>query len=186
MARLAGAGLNGRPSPGNRAGRGRAGFTMLEILLVLGLIALLTGSLVTVSMHLVGDRAATPEDVFWEASRSARKLALETGNDARLTFDEKEKTFVVGANGAPGQTFALPPVRGLTVDFLPPKQGRFSSVLIGGQLVDTNRLTAVTFYADGTCAPFRVQLRNEGAPARILNIDPWTCAPMLTTDEGSP
>jgi general secretion pathway protein H len=39
-------------------------------------------------------------------------------------------------------------------------------------------LPYVTFYADGTCSPFRAQLRT-GGPARFVTLDPWTCAPLL-------
>jgi general secretion pathway protein H len=57
-------------------------------------------------------------------------------------------------------------------------------VLIGGTVVETEPLAAVTFYNDGTCTPFRVQLRANGA-AHILSIDPWTCAPVLSKSDAS-
>jgi general secretion pathway protein H len=40
-------------------------------------------------------------------------------------------------------------------------------------------MTAVTFYNDGTCTPFRAQVRTY-AGAHMLSVDPWTCAPVLT------
>lgn len=172
----------GLPAP-RRAVQFTGGFTLLEILLAVALIGLLAAVLVTTSWHLIGDRAQTPEDVFWQATREARKLALESGREVRLTYDEREKS-LSATDGTAVKTLPLPPQRDLAVDFLPARQGKLTSVLIGGQLVDLNRLTGVSFYADGTCMPFRVQIR-AGGPARVLAIDPWTCAPVLTGEDGS-
>jgi general secretion pathway protein H len=52
-------------------------------------------------------------------------------------------------------------------------------VVLAGQVVDTESLPSVTFYGDGTCTAFRVQVR-VGVDSHILSIDPWTCAPVLT------
>ncbi len=160
-----------------------AGFTLLEILLAVALIALLAASLITTSWHLIGDRPLTPEEIFWQASREARKAALKSEHEERLSFDGKEKNFVV-TDGVATQKFPVPPARDLEIDFLPGQQGK-SSVLIGGQLVDTRILPSVSFYADGTCLPFRVQFRS-GGPARILSIDPWTCAPVISSSDTNP
>jgi len=54
--------------------------------------------------------------------------------------------------------------------------------LIGGQLVESERIESVSFYPDGTCAPFRVQFRTTG-PAKVIAIDPWTCAAMLLEED---
>jgi general secretion pathway protein H len=158
------------------------GFTLLEILLAVALIGLLAAALVPTSLHLIGDQPVTPDDVFWQASREARKMALKSEHEVRLSFDEKEKNFVV-TDGVGSKTFTVPPVRDLTIDFLQGKQGK-GSVLIGGQLVDTRTLPFVSFFADGTCVPFRVQFRT-GGPARILTIDPWTCAPVIVSSDNT-
>ena len=42
-------------------------------------------------------------------------------------------------------------------------------------------LPYITFYPDGTCTPFRVQMKTGNNSPRIVAIDPWTCAPMLET-----
>lgn len=168
------------PSLG-KAGAAR-GFTLLEILLALAVIGLLAAALTTVSWHLLGDNAKTPEDTFWDASREARKIALKNERETHLSYDEKGKQFAV-TDGTTSKTFPLPPIRGLTVDFLAAAQGR-SSVLIGGQLVDTRTIPSVSFYSDGTCQPFRVQFRS-GGPAHVIAIDPWTCAEVMKADENT-
>ncbi|HTQ32516.1 MAG TPA: GspH/FimT family pseudopilin [Opitutaceae bacterium] len=167
-------------APAEAAGRrrARAGFTLLEILLALGLIALIVGATVSVSANLVGNNSATAEDQFWKALNEARKEALTSQQDTRLSFDDKAKAFVV-QNGTGAKTFPVTTAGNdkLTVDFLP-AQATNSNVLIAGQLVETQTLPGVTLYADGTATPFRLQLRRGGA-AHIVAIDPWTCAEVL-------
>ena len=57
-------------------------------------------------------------------------------------------------------------------------------MLADGGLVETQPRVSVTFYEDGTCTPFRVQLRTRDG-AHLLSIDPWTCAPVLTKPDAS-
>jgi general secretion pathway protein H len=68
------------------------------------------------------------------------------------------------------------------LDFLSTQKSR-TAILVGGQLIETQILPTVTFYADGTCTPFRVQIRTERGVAQTLAIDPWTCAPVLAATE---
>ena len=156
----------------------RAAFTILEILLAVALIGLLAAALVSAATGLVGDKPSGPTDIFWQAVQAARRSALEQNVDVTLSVDTKEKRFAVAGAGI-SQYFPLPEKRDLTVDFLPATSSR-SSVLIGGALLETQTLPAVTFYADGTCTPFRLQIRSPGGNATVLSIDPWTCAPVLT------
>jgi hypothetical protein len=175
-----------------------AAFTLLEILLALGLMALLAAATISVSANLVGP-PASPEEVFWQALTQARKEALTTQQDIRLAFDSKTKAFLIGANvgaktdtdaaaqtdpgtgtqaNAGGEPFPVAKAGDkLTVDFLPVDKTN-SSVLIGGELLETESIPFVTLYSDGTCTPFRVQFRN-GGPASVIAIDPWTCVEVL-------
>ena len=172
------------------AGPPRAAFTLLEILISIALIALLVGATISVSPR--GDAALTTDEVFWKALTAARKQALTTQQDIRLAFDPKTKAFIIGANigmdtsdsagaqssaTAATQTFPVQFADKLTVDFLPTGKSN-SSMLIGGELIETQPLPFVTLYSDGTCTPFRVQFHSSGA-ARIIALDPWTCAEVL-------
>ncbi len=161
---------------GSRRFPARRAFTLLEILLAIALIGLLAAVLVTGSVNLLSEKPATPEDVFWKAVRQSRATALTAEREVRLSFDDKQQAFVLDDGSGPS-ALAVPPAPGLTVEFLAAQAGG-SSVLIGGDLVDTQTVPAVTFYPDGTCSPFRVQFRTGGAP-HVLSIDPWTCAPVL-------
>ena len=174
--------LRGGPST-QHARPGRAAFTLLEILLAIALIGLISAALVTISIRLTDQKPATPEAVFWEAVNEARKSALKHEQEMRLSFDDKDKKFTLDPGG---KTFELPGApRDLTVEFLLAQSDGSGSVLIGGQLVDTKTVPSVTFYADGTCSPFRLQIRS-GGPAKLVSIDPWTCARVLQPAEGNP
>ena len=158
------------------AGRDRTGFTLIEILLAVALIGLLGAAMVTVATHVADGKPRSARDIFWEATKTARRKALQSETEVRLSYDAKEKAFLVDAGGEV-KKFPVPETRELTIDLLQ-AQASGGSILIGGQLVDTRTLTSVSFYSDGTCTPFRIQFRTTG-PARIESIDPWTCAPVL-------
>ena len=156
----------------------RDAFTLLEILISIALLALLAGTVVSLSAHLIGDKAVTPGDVFWKALTEARKEALLSEQEVSLAFDEKNKAFVISAAAGEPKSFPVPAADQLGVDFLPPRTAGTSSVLLGGELVETGGMPSVTFYPDGTCSSFRAQFRNGGA-AWTIAIDPWTCAEMF-------
>ncbi len=163
--------------------RARAGFTLLEILLVLGLIGLLTSVLVVGINQLTADRPTTPEEVFWQAIAECRKQALLSSQDVTLMFSDKEKPPALAAAWKGGGTrFPFENASDLKVDFLAAQKGG-SAILLGGQLVETKTVPHVTFYADGTCSSFRAQFKSAGSEVRVLTVDPWTCAPVLPDSE---
>jgi len=158
----------------------RAGFTLLEILLVVALIAMLTAALIVGTSRLLRDRPKTADEIFWKTVVDVRKSALLENRDIRLSFDPRTKEFVAGT-GDQARRFPFSPPDATDVDFLAPASASGSaSILIAGQLVETQTIPFVTFYGDGTCSPFRVQLKKGGGvSATILEIDPWTCAAIL-------
>ena len=182
-----------QPAAGDRAARAghfaplvsrasRRGFTLLEMLLTLALIALLAGALIGGSSALLAEKPPSAHDVFWSTVRTARKTALNAEQDLNLRYDEKTKAFQLTPPDGGVQSFLIP-VAGsgndLIVEFLA-AQKTGGSILLGGTVVETEPLSGgVTFYADGTCTPFRLQIRVNGG-AHIIAIDPWTCSPVLT------
>ena len=157
------------------------GFTILELLLALAIVALIGTVLIGGSAQLLSDKPTSPEDIFWKAVQQSRKLALKSGNEVRLTFvddRDKGKSFAVNGEGDVKE-YPLPAATAsdLVVTFLVAQKGG-SAVLIGGTLVETQAIPFVAFYADGTCTAFRAQFqRNAGV--HTVSIDPWTCAPIL-------
>ncbi len=159
------------------------GFTLLEILLSLMIIGLLAGVLVVGAVRLTEPKAVTPEDIFWKAVLETRKRALLGSTEVRLRITGKNKSLALVASGGGGSdvTFPFNSPTDISVDFLSTQKSA-SAILIGGQLVETQTVPYVTFFGDGTCTPFRIQL-HAGGPARLISIDPWTCAAMLPMDD---
>ena len=156
---------------------GCRGFTLLEILLVVALIGLIGALLAASVMRVFSDDHAAPEEIFWQACRSAQKMASLSERATSLSFDAKGKN-LVWSNGAETEQAPFDPASGeVSVQFLEAQQGG-SLMLIAGQVVETQEVPRVLFYPDGTCTAFRVQFR-VGANAWQVAVDPWTCAPML-------
>ena len=111
----------------------------------------------------------------------------------RLKFDKDRKQFVIldglapsrlAADGftreeAPVKTFAVQNSgdADFEVSFLAAGKGG-PTILLGGVLLESQPISHVTFYSDGTCSPFRLQLMRGGSVS-TLSVDPWTCAPVL-------
>lgn len=164
------------------------------MLLCLAIIALLGTVLIGGASSLLNSEPASVDDVFWKAVQSARKTALRTEHDIRLKYDKDKKQFVmvdglappvVGPDGftkeeVPLKTFPVsaPNETDMTVDFLG-ATGKGNAILIGGVMIESQPIDHVTFYSDGTCSPFRLQVMRNGS-AHTLSIDPWTCAQVLT------
>ncbi|MES1168322.1 MAG: hypothetical protein ABUL61_04035, partial [Oleiharenicola lentus] len=91
----------------------------------------------------------------------------------QLRFDEK-KLRVVWSTATDSHELDWP---GKKLEFLPVEQKDF--ILLGGQLVGTGGLTVVRFYADGGVDRFRAQLTDAAGDITRLDLDPWTCAPVL-------
>ena len=145
-------------------------------MVTLALLVLLTGLLVGGTAALLRERPATADEVMRRAIAQARRYAVANYREVRLAYDNKGKVF--HASSVDGQRdFPLELPEEIQIDLLNTQKG--NSMLLGGELVESANLPYVTFYPDGTCTPFRVQLiTNHGTP-RVVAIDPWTCAPVL-------
>jgi prepilin-type N-terminal cleavage/methylation domain-containing protein len=142
-----------------------AGFSLLEIVLVLALIGLVSALLVGGSTSLLRTVAADDvQNTAISAIAGARHSAVLTGRTLEFSIDDKTRVLDWGEGRAAlageGAVRLLP-------------AARTSSILVGGQLIEAP-LARVRFYADGTCDPFRLEIVRDKA-SRILTIDPWTC-----------
>jgi Tfp pilus assembly protein FimT len=156
----------------------RRAFTIVEILLAVALIVLVGTIFISGTNSLLASKETSPDDQFWKACTQARREALEEQRSVVMTYDSKGRGFVLN-DGTQVHTVPVTGPDDLVIDFHPAQADASSaSSLIGGVLVDMTALPAVTFYSDGTCTPFKVQLRTS-AGAHLLTIDPWTCAPII-------
>ena len=160
-----------QPHQGLAANRRLQGFTLVEVLLVLAIMALFATLFVPgVNSILREIDARGPEQIVSETILAARGAALETSRTVVLRFDTEARRFLTEAESVP--TEVLPD--GLKLELLPPETG--STILLGGQLVETGELHRIRFFPDGTCDPLRIRLQEGKEPPRLLQIDPWTCA----------
>jgi len=163
--------------------RPNSGFTLLEILIVIALLGLLVGVFAVGSARLLQEEPGTPEEVFQKALDAARRYAVENYVEVRLSFDTDAKAFSLKAT-TPGSAesqevnqFPLTDPEEASVDLLTAQGGQ--TQLIGGVLVSTATVPSVTIYPNGTCTAFRAQFRMRGGDVYTIDIDPWTCAPIL-------
>lgn len=171
-----------------RRTRPAAGFTLLEMILVLALIGMLVSALIlNVEAMVRQSEASMVEGTFWEAARTARTDALLKRRTETLRYDEKESAFILEAPGE-RRRFEIDRKEWsadlkLEVAF---KKRLASSqfTLRSGELVDLREIPAIHFFQDGTCTPFVLEL-NVGDSTRRIEIDPWTGAELLPDDHAS-
>jgi prepilin-type N-terminal cleavage/methylation domain-containing protein len=163
-------------TPGAR----RAGFTLIEILLVLAVVALVSALLMPGlgGIFRTLDNQA-PDQVLWDAVTAARERALSANRTVWLRFD-KEQPALTWTDDLVTQTKAWP--ADASLQLLPAREGAAAFVLVGGQLLDTQEIPGVRFYPDGTCDRFRAQIRTGTAAPRIFAVDPWTCARVINAE----
>lgn len=152
-----------------------------------------TQEFVTLALGLA---PATPTDASGTGANGvggAGVLASQYGTGSPAAGSSSSKVVLgssslgtsIGADGlpAPGVRHPFVPKEVAEIDFLAGKSSGVtgSSMLVGGQLVETQTIPFVTFYRDGTCSPFRLQIKTRNG-TRILEIDPWTCAQMLNPE----
>jgi hypothetical protein len=146
---------------------------LVEVLLTLALLVLVSTVLISATAGFFQQRDGRPDDAFWSAVNAARQLALDENRPVSMRFDAKEKRLIWSTGDKSDSTG----FDELTLRFLPPE--RSATLLLSGVLFEGDALARVRFYPDGTCDPFRLELKAENGTPRLLRIDPWTCAPVL-------
>jgi prepilin-type N-terminal cleavage/methylation domain-containing protein len=173
--------------PGPRPAR-RGGFTLLEMLLVIGLLSMLAGVLVAGSAALLRGTARTdPEDALLALMQTWRRQAVERGATIEVepfrSLDEADRQGYrwtdpgAGPEAAPREEL-LPQLEGVQVQLLGPEVD--GAILLGGLAVE-QPLNRLRFYPDGTCDRVRLEVRRNEA-RRLAPIDPLTCAPLPAPD----
>ena len=170
----------------------RSAFTLIEILTVIAIAGMMTVVLAVGYSRLADTRPSTPDEVFWNTVTAARRQALLSAREVRLAFtaasegDNSSPALHItwtAPDGTPGeQRFPFENMGDITLEFLSTQKG-IQTVMIGGEVVETQTIPHMTFHGDGTCTPVRIQIRRGAGSSHILDIDPWTCAQMLVREE---
>lgn len=157
---------------------GVGGFTLVEVILVLALLVLIISVLLPAAGTMLrGSRGETAEETVLAVLQDARRQAVLSGREVALHYEPAEHA-LVWTDGVQEDRRVFEEGN-MTVEFLRPGAG---AVLLGGQLVETEPVDGMRFYADGSCDLIRLQLRAAEAAPRVIPIDPWTCAPMLAAN----
>lgn len=152
----------------------RAGFTLLEIILALGLIVLAAGVMITnITTFLnFGDRTL-PEETLRASIRSARFQAASERQVVTLRFDKEAGALVVGS----GESFPL------TANFGPGESGEIRFYLVPPaegmerfpDAVRTQIETkTVRFAPDRSSSPFVAEIDPGQGTAKRLVFDPFS------------
>jgi prepilin-type N-terminal cleavage/methylation domain-containing protein len=166
---------------------GRRGFTLLETLLVLGLLSMLAAVLVGGSAQLLkGTARSDPEDALMALLQTLRRQSVEQGKVIELmpvlSGDVDDPDLRWNAEDAPEDVAAheerLPKVEGVTVKILAPET--IGAILLGGAASET-AIARMRFYPDGTCDRVRLDI-TRGDNRQLTPIDPLTCAPLPAVD----
>ncbi|MFU8848113.1 MAG: Tfp pilus assembly protein FimT/FimU [Opitutales bacterium] len=159
----------------NRFASTRGGFTLIEILLVIALIAL-ASTVVILNFNAFTDRgeSTSPEEVLTAAIRKARFIAAADRVTAKLRYDQESGTLQIEPGG---ESFTINP------DFGPDGRGEIRFFLIPpaeglGRFPDPTRTTlrtpVVAFAPDGSSNPFLAEIDSgSGTPTR-LRYDPFS------------
>jgi len=172
------------PATQHRAGLpARRGFTLLETLLVLGLMSMLAAVMIGGSAQLLkGTARSDPEDALMALLQTIRRQAVEKGKVLELaptdTDEEDAPDFLWGEENVdedhPRTEERLPKIEGVKVKILAPEST--GAILLGG-VASEKALARMRFYPDGTCDRVRLDVtRNESRV--VIPIDPLTCAPL--------
>ena len=174
-------------APQHRSGNpARRGFTLLETLLVLGLMSMLAAVMVGGSAQLLkGTARSDPEDALMALLQTIRRQAVEKGKVLELAptdeADEDAPDFRWGEEDADTSLRTeekLPKMEGVKVKVLAPEST--GAILLGG-VASEKALARMRFYPDGTCDRVRLDVtRNENR--KLIPIDPLTCAPLPAVD----
>ena len=153
----------------------RRGFTLLETLLVLGLLSMLAAVLIGGSASLLkGTARSDPEDALLALLQTIRRSAVEKGQVIELIPLAPGDQDGPHYNWGEDHDETLPLLEGVVVKIIGPEVD--GAILIGGRAQE-DAVARMRFYPDGTCDRVRLDITRSDA-RHTTAIDPLTCAPL--------
>jgi len=165
--------------------RRKQGFTLVEILLAVALVAMLSSVFVLNVNSLLRDgELETLEREYWRAVETARSGSVFKQQVHLVEWDAKGYRFLVKSAG---QTEVFEVDRSQMGDleievFFEEVAPENSYVLIAGELVAKREIATVSFFPDGTCSPYTVSLR-VAEYETSFQMDPWTGVQLVDPSE---
>lgn len=169
----------------------RAGFTLIEIMIVVALIGLICTTAIPSIYQLSkkgGLRRAISDlrDVF----DNARRRAVFGGKEVTVMFHPQQRTFYIADSGG-----AINAETGESKPQIEAIPGKETTGIIPDdvvlELLDVNKedylqaeWTRVRFFYNGTCDEFTVAFRTDSGEVRWLTLDP--CTALLTQSSTRP
>jgi type II secretory pathway pseudopilin PulG len=161
---------------GQRPARG--GFTLLEVLLVIGLAVMVAGLWVAGAMGVLRAGAAgDPEDALLALLQKARREAVTRGVAVDIIPLDDDRTFTWGPG--PDETVVLPEVADIRVRLVEPDG---SSLALLGGVPEARPLARYRIHPDGTGEAARIEVQRNGR-VRMIELDPLTCSPLPGADD---
>ena len=151
---------------------------MMEILIVVAIIGLLAGLFAIGTNSILNSQTQSPKKIFWETVNTARRTALQQHTTIHLRFDTETRTLRLTDENGEEKHASAPLPENIRIDLLG-QSADGAKILLAGQAVETATIPNVRFFNDGTTQPFRAQIASNTGDTELLEIDPWTAAPIL-------
>ena len=165
---------------GNRAENAsdRAGFTLIEIVLVLGLMALAGAIMITNFVAMAArEDTRTTEEILLAAVRKARFIAASERTTTQLRFDKESNSLQISSSNSEVESLPMDEAfkkdRTAEIRFylIPSSRGLAPAADAARTSLETN---AVKFAANRSSSPFVAEIDfGSGAPER-LQLDPFS------------
>lgn len=166
--------------------RNRSAFTLFELMLTMALIALLSSLFIwNIQSLLKQGELEGLQNELWSAVEKAKQSAVFSRVPHRVRFDPENQAFMVSADDqeVPFKVDTSGLGEGVEIEvifkLMLPRDGYR---LIRGELVTHKEIETITFYPDGTCTPFTVDLKIAEYESSY-QIDPWTSSQMTKPEE---
>lgn len=143
----------------------RAGFTLLEVLVVIALFGVIT-ALAAVDLTGLFESASKPSahGALLSATDAARRLTGAHGRPSRIAYDAEHMRFSVNCGDAPPEYFPTPP--GTTVRFVLPQEESPNGARPFPELI---------FHPAGCAMPALAELTVRGESSRY-RLEPFSLA----------